>query len=135
MNFSTYFRFALFLPFVIGALTSILPVPPVLNAISFSVAIVAVPYSIFTVAVMIWSRGRPDRLLIKASWLLPIIFTPIVFVCAFLIDGLSSQPGQLISFFGFLSVATLAIGYLFVILGWLGYVALLWLKRVLGHGA
>ena len=135
MSFARYFRLVLFLPLVIGALATLFPEYSLMTALAVSTAIAGIPYIVFSLVVMIWSRGRSARALILASFVLPILFTPVFLTFVLLGDVIPIRSGDLMSSFGSLAPVILVVGYSYVILGWIGYVALLWIQRMLGHGA
>lgn len=91
--FATYFRYALLLPMLVAAIVGLLPAKGYLQILVLAVVYTGIPYSIFAVILILWSRKRDDRKLKLAAWLSPIVFIPFS-VTGFLVQ-FGGFPNQL----------------------------------------
>jgi hypothetical protein len=83
-----------------------------------SMLVGGLPYCLFVVGVVLWSRGRTADELRRATWLLPLIFVP---VCGISLYCLNLLHGAMVSFANFYNSARIGLyaipfGYFYICL-------------------
>lgn len=132
MSLKSYYRWALVLPLLLPALASPLallnPLPPLLAVLTmylfWSVLIGGVPYLLFAIGFLLWTRGASEKRVRAGILLSPLVYTAVLMVCftaLLLLDGNASGNGDSLRIFG---VFGLLFGYAYVGLAELGRVLL-----------
>ena len=121
ISFKSYISWALFSPFILAAIFWIWPTDSVFMVLPFAIAIAGIPYCIFCAAFILWSRKRQEEIVKKATWLLPVIFSPIAGIGALIVSGDSIFSQDSFGLMAALGGYTVVIGYFYVISCWLMY--------------
>ncbi|ASJ73286.1 hypothetical protein [Granulosicoccus antarcticus] len=96
-------------------------IPGTMNIFLFQLAALAmmeavIPYGIFVIAALIWSRNRQNTEIGKAIWLTPPVFSLLYFVFSLIRPNeLMSSAGSEILSIVFLSLIAIAYGYFCVL--------------------
>jgi hypothetical protein len=132
MTFSRYYKFALSLPLLFGAMAIGLvylqvSIPglllPIVSLLSFGALYYGPRYALFAAIALIWSWSRKEQTLRCSTLFLPVAFVPFMFLELPSAHG----PRPLFSWSSFLhesasdSLLTLATGYAFVVIAWALY--------------
>lgn len=131
MSVKSYYRWTLVLPLLLPALASPLalfnPLPPlpaaVLMFLFWSVLIGGVPYLLFAIGFLLWTRGASGERVRRGILVSPLVYTAVLMICftaLLVVEGNTSSNGDSLSIFG---VFGLLFGY--------GYVGLAEVGRVL----
>lgn len=85
MTLQTYYRWALLLPLALPALamTALLTEyrPMLLFWLGGSLVFAGVPYLLFAIGFLLWSRGRAAEELRRAVWMAPLVFALVLAGC------------------------------------------------------
>lgn len=130
MSVKSYYRWALVLPLLLPAVAWPLalfnPLPPVLAAVTmylfWSVLIGGVPYLLFAIGFLLWTRGASGERVRTGILLSPLVYTTVLMACFTalrVMEGTSGNGDSLL----FFAVFGLLFGY--------GYVGLAEVGRVL----
>ncbi len=123
MQFRKYLKHSLLLPYIFSSITALLTYGfgienIVIYAITLSILIGGVPYTLFVI-IMTWLiRRLSDRQLKVLTPILPLLFMPFLTIFALLISGGSSSFSDVLPFY----IYGLGFGYgyvLLITLGWL----------------
>lgn len=127
MSFGTYFRIALFFPYLIGAIATALALATefgVKNELVFftvfSIVFAGIPYAVFLAFAFAWSKSRADDEIKKAMWLAPLLFLPLLIIVPFV----SGSPGSILQAAASISILwgfALVYGYAYVLLTYGGW--------------
>jgi hypothetical protein len=131
MSMKSYYRWALVLPLLLPALAWPLalfnPLPPVLAAVAmylfWSVLIGGVPYLLFAIGFLLWTRGASGERVRRGILVSPLVYTAVLMACFTAlrwVEGNNPSNGDSLLFF---AVFGLLFGY--------GYVGLAEVGRVL----
>ncbi|MDP5211134.1 hypothetical protein [Microbulbifer sp. 2205BS26-8] len=128
MNFGTYFRIALFFPYLIGAIAAVLAFTTefgVKNGLVFftvfSIVFAGIPYAVFVAFAFAWSKQRSDSKIKKVMWFAPLLFLPLLIIVPFI----SGSPGSFLQAMASIAILwsfALAYGYAYVLLTYGGWV-------------
>ncbi len=130
MDFISYFRWILFLPIVLGLLFAIFPAPLlVTNVLTLAAVMAGIPYTIFCILILWFTKNWSPHRLKKLTWLLPILFVPLSFGGFLIVSG-GTGSTSLFNTFVFLAIYTLVVGYFYVISCWLIYALLSFFKNL-----
>jgi hypothetical protein len=117
VTFAQYFRAALFLPLICGVLSFW---SPKLDFLAIGLLYYGPRYIVFAILVLLWSRGREEKILRKATWILPIVFVPFMLIS--IPDTHGPRPPfewqTFITEVGKISLLTLVVGYVYVLIAW-----------------
>ncbi|HEX6372935.1 MAG TPA: hypothetical protein VF006_28690 [Longimicrobium sp.] len=111
MSVKSYYRWALVLPLLLPALASPLallnPLPPLLALVAmylfWSVLIGGVPYLLFTIGFLLWTRGASEERVRRAILVSPLLYTAVLMACftaLLLVEGSWSGSGDSLVLFG-----------------------------------
>lgn len=129
MSIRSYYRWALLLPLVLPLISfGVIQLWPrqgsaVAYMVYGSLWVGGVPYVLFALGLLAWSRGRTDDQMRRAILLAPPIFTAVLLVCLVVFQVVDGNLSRGTDFFATAAGCGLAFGY--------GYVALAELGRLL----
>jgi hypothetical protein len=141
MSFKTYFKIALFFPYIIGVLAFLIiyliePSEMIsLNLLFMTVLPIffaSIPYAIFIILAFSWVKSRSDRAIKRAMWLAPLYFIPLMMLIPILMMS-SDSIFELTKMIAAIMGLTLAYGYFYVLLahgGWLIVKKVGWGKEI-----
>lgn len=121
MSFALYFRITLLFPMAGGFLSFL--VPPPYGFLALGLIAYGVPYGVFAVAMGLWSIHRSGRALRVASWLLPVLFVPVLLLYDLNL-GANPYPsppreiGSMVNEYTKIGILTLLVGYIYVAFAW-----------------
>ncbi len=87
--------------------------------LGFSLLYGGVPYAVFAFGVTRWIRGRTHAQVMKAAWLLPLIFAPFCMICLGIYALAASEFfrwERIIDTLGMMGAFSLAFGYAYVLI-------------------
>lgn len=117
MTFAQYFRAALFLPLICGVLSFW---SPYLDFLAIGLLYYGPRYIVFAILVLLWSRGREEKILRKVTWILPIVFVPFLLIS--IPDNHGPRPPfewqTFITEVSKISLLALVVGYAYVLITW-----------------
>jgi hypothetical protein len=108
----------LIVPIILFGLEVLLKVnlPGALSGILFSTIIYGIPYLLFASAISIWARKISTNNVKRISWILPILFLPVmIIVFGFLSDFNYISWNNILSMFAEITEITLIFGYGYIL--------------------